>query len=106
MIRVTTPTILIKVNGLDSLEDMIAYVSFRTKKTNYTITKSTADEDGSVEVDGTNIMVTLTQEETRHFAADSTLYVQINLYQDGKRIASNIKELKVSDNIMNEVISE
>lgn len=54
----------------------------------------------------TELAVSLTQEETSMFSAGSQAQIQVNwIRSDGNRGATDVETIKVTENLLNEVIS-
>lgn len=100
MIRYSTPTIEIETD-IDNLQDFSEiWVSF---KQNDVILRKTKEQ---IKIDGKNISVDLSQEETGAFKEKEPVEVQIRfLTSDGKAGGSNIEIIKFSKVLENEVIS-
>lgn len=105
MIQFTTPTITLKVKGID-ISQTDAYVTI--KQNTLELTKTGADLSISTEtiqgVTNTLIAFTLTQEETAAFAQDRTAKIQVNWYSNGIRLATEKKAVIFSENLLDEVI--
>lgn len=103
MIRYTTPTITLTVEGVD-LTSADVYVSMeqgslKFVKSGDAITKTYNDPD-------TTITVTLTQEESAKFVEKQAVSVQINWIEaDGKRSATQVKGISVARNLLDEVLT-
>lgn len=106
MIRFTTPTIHLTVEGVD-LTGKQVYVSLEQGNTE--LLKKDTDLTITVEtVEGkpvTNIDLTLTQEETSVFRYGVSAAVQVNwISADGVRAATGIKSINVKQNLLDAVI--
>ncbi len=100
MIRYTTPTHVHKVMGID-LTDCDVYVSYEQGLRNIDVKAQSLSYDG----EGTSVTVPLTQLQTAKFRVGK-VYVQINwVYRDGKRDAVNAKEMEITENLMQKVVS-
>lgn len=94
MIRYTTPTHTHRVVGID-LTSCDVWVSYEQGL-------AQVDLKGSVELDGSDSLVTvsLTQKQTARFK-EGALLAQINwVYPNGKRDATDKKEMPVKGNLM------
>lgn len=96
--RWTTPTLTLTFTeaGLDLTQASGVYVTMSSGKTK--LTKTGADLDISEK----QIVVSLTQEETGRFGL--VVEIQANWLVNGKRIASDIARVSISDQLLNEVI--
>ena len=102
MINYTTPTITLTIEGCD-LTDKEVYVSLEQGKK--ILTKKSDELDISVDQGNTIIEMPLTQEESGYFDYNLTVSVQVNwISSDGIRAATEIKNIKVMPNLLNEVI--
>lgn len=103
VIRFTTPTLLLEVDG--DLSDMDVYVSLESKDYNADIPID--PEDISVDDAGkTTIHLDLTQEMTGTMPAGSLVKMQINWISSmGVREATSIKTMSITENLYGEVIS-
>lgn len=105
MIRYTTPTITLRVKGID-ISQSDAYCTVKQDKVK--ITKTGADLSISTEtVQGTTntlISFTLSQQETAAFIQDRIAKVQVNWLNGGKRLATERKAVVFGENLIDEVI--
>ncbi len=98
MIKWTTPTLVCTIDPPDIEFD---YIEFKMKGSYYSIVKRI---DRSEVVDGV-FEVILTQEETGSFkCCGDTVEVQLNIISGENRFGTNIETLKVTKNLINEVI--
>ena len=105
MYRATTPTITFNFpNTIDMTEAEDVYVTFKNGKSNYKLTKTI--DDGIVVTEHT-VVATLSQVETLKFLVGTTA-TQVNwTYNEGnkkKRACTNIVDLTIKENLLNEVI--
>lgn len=102
MINYTTPTLHLTIENID-LTGQEIYVTLEQGKKE--ITKS--GEDLTVTLDGedTKIEFTLSQEESASFAYSRSAQIQVNwINQNGARGATNIAQIAVLRNLLDEVI--
>lgn len=102
MINYTTPTLHLIVEGID-LTGQEIYVTL--EQSNRELTKS--GEDLTVTLDGedTKIEFTLSQEESASFQYSRSAQVQVNwISQNGVRGATNIAQIGVLKNLLDEVL--
>lgn len=107
MIKYTTPTIPLVVEGVDLTQSLDVYVTLEqtgvelTKKgTDLIITTTTHDQ-----VTDTNITFRLTQEETAAFNLHGRVQIQVNWIDSaGVRDATEIKSVPVMQNLLDRVI--
>ena len=99
MRRGTTPTIEININGVDMSTISEWYITI--SQDDLKLTKTNAD----IVIEGTLIMIPLTQEETMQFRQGEA-FIQIRaVTTEGLRIASHIQKLDDIERILyNEVI--
>lgn len=106
MIQFTTPTITLKIKGID-ISQADAYVTL--KQGQLELTKTGAELSISTEtiagVTNTLIAFTLSQEETASFTKDRTAKIQVNWYDAGIRLATEQKAVIFGENLLDEVIS-
>ncbi len=105
MRQYTTPTLPLSAEGVDITGADNIWVTFSDKPHNMVVTKSQEDFD-EIEFDGddTNISVTLTQEETGSFLANSKVDVEINWMIGGMRYATEIRTINVKENLLKRVL--
>lgn len=106
MIRYTTPTISLSVDGAD-LSEKEVYVSLEQGNTG--LLKKGSDLTISVETveerPVTHIAFALSQEESAVFKCGSSIAVQVNwISSDGIRAATGIKAISVKQNLLDAVI--
>ena len=107
MIRYTTPTISLTVEGVDiSSADIYATL----EQGNIELTKSGTDlvvtTDTHDSITDTIITMTLTQTESALFAFNKSVSVQVNwIFANGSRDATEIKIVPVMRNLLDEVIA-
>lgn len=106
MINYTTPTISLTVEGVDITTNDV-YVTL--EQGNKELTKSGSDLTIAAETVGqttnTNISFVLTQEESASFRFNSSVNVQVNwISSSGVRAATEIKNINVMRNLLDEVI--
>lgn len=107
MIRYTTPTISLVVEGVDISEKDIRVT---LEQSNVELTKKGADLTVSTttheQVTDTNIQFALTQEESALFRVNAGCAVQVNwISSNGVRAATEIKSVPVMRNLLDEVIA-
>lgn len=100
----TTPTFQLKIpNTVDLTQASKVYATFRQSGVT-PITKTGAN----ITVTAHQVDVYLSQAETLTFIASDYIPLEIQLnwiYSDGSRRASDIVEIKVTENLINEVLS-
>jgi len=107
MIRWTTPTITLTVEGVDLTETDV-YVSLEQGalemvKTGSALIITTETHE---QVTDTVIIFTLTQEESAAFNLGKAVSVQVNyISAQGVRDATEIKTISVARNLLDEVVS-
>jgi hypothetical protein len=103
MRRYTTPTITLKVVGVD-LTGSNVYVTFKQEDSTL-ITKS--GDDVTAELDGsdTTITVSLTQAETGSLMAQKSTSVQVNWMSGATRKATEIRYISTTENLLEGVLS-
>lgn len=102
MRQYTTPTLSIKVKGVDlTAADSVWVTLANTARTNV-ITK----DEPTLAVSGsdTNISVTLTQEETRRFSPRAKVDIQVNWMTGDVRCATDIASVTAFENLLKEII--
>lgn len=107
MIKYTTPTITLTIEGVD-LTGQDIYVSIEQGQhelmkhgSDLTVTTETVQQ-----VTNTIVTFTLAQEETADFCFNKGASVQVNwINAAGKRAATEIKTIGVMRNLLDEVIS-
>lgn len=107
MINFTTPTINLTVEGAD-ISSMDVYVTLQQGA--YELTKSgddlTIQTETIGQVTNTNISFTLSQEESASFKPKYSVAVQVNwINENGIRSATEIKTIRVTPNLLDEVIA-
>lgn len=101
MIRGTTPTITITATGLSEISVEAAYLTI--KQPGVEIEKATPE----ISVDGDILTVTLSQEETLSFTAESTAELQLRvLSKSGTAYASQIISMPVGRILKDGVIPD
>ena len=98
----TTPTLSLKVKGVDITSASHVYVTLNNGTGSMTkdendITMSTSGSD-------TVISVPFTQEETRLFRPNTRASVEVNWIQGSTRAATEIVDIVVRDNLLKEVM--
>lgn len=106
MINYTTPTISLTVEGVDISSDDV-YVTL--EQGSHELTKSGTDlnitTDTHDQTTDTNITFVLTQSESASFRFNSAVGVQVNwISSSGVRAATEIKQISVMRNLLDEVI--
>lgn len=102
MIQATTPTLTLTLpKTIDLSTAQTILVTFEQYDTELTKTLN----DG-VEIGATNnvLLVYLTQEETLMFIPKKIVNVQVNWFDNGARIASEIGKIQLTENLIAEVI--
>ena len=101
--RYTTPVQELIVEGVD-LTGKDVYVTFQQKSNVSTYTGS----EITVESDGTDSTVSIhfTQIKTAGFEAGRPVKVQVNWMDSGERNATEIKEILITRNLLEEVIED
>lgn len=101
MVQATTPTFVLTLpNDVDLTEPN--HFFFTAQQGNTVIQKS--DED--LVIDGHTVSVYLTQEDTIKFLSGN-IRIQLNwTYDDGSRAASEIATVRVTENLLKEVIED
>lgn len=100
MRRYTTPTIGLCIEGID-ITDADIYVTFESKDNTVTV----KNPDAAYENGNTIIECPLTQEQTASFGLTNQVVVQVNwVYSNGKRNATEIKAVSISDNLIEKVV--
>lgn len=103
MIKYTTPTISLIVEGVDITSHDI-YVTL--EQGNIELIKKGSDLIVSTEDEDTNIVFTLTQEESARFDYNQRVSVQVNwITSAGVRAATEIKTIGVMKNLLDKVIN-
>ena len=99
----TTPTIPLKVKGVDLTTADSVYVTFTDSVRSIVITKSSP----TLEVSGsdTNVTVTLSQAETGQFGPKSRVDIEVNWMKNGLRGATEIGSVTCFENLLKEVIT-
>lgn len=98
MTRATTPIITFKI-PLDTadFEDMILSVK-QNRQFDFDM------DSNQITLDGRNIILTLTQQQTTEFLPDVPVKVQLRCKVNGAVMASNIVEIPVEDVLNKEVL--
>lgn len=103
MIKYTTPTISLVVEGVDITSHDI-YVTLEQGTTE--LIKTGSDLIVSTDEGDTSIIFTLTQEESAMFDYNNRAAVQVNwITSQGVRSATEIKSIGVMKNLLDKVIS-
>lgn len=102
MRQYTTPTISLLVKGVDLTAADDVYVTFsdRTRAISLTIDTPTVAASG----DDTQVTVTLTQEQTAQFVANTLSDVQVNWMVSSARYATEIVSINVYENLLKEIL--
>ena len=102
MRQYTTPTLTITVKGVDLTAADSVWVTIANKERNVVITK----DEPTLTVSGsdTTCTITLSQEETRRFAAKSKVDIQVNWMTDAVRCATDIASVTAFENLLKEII--
>ena len=107
MRRFTTPTLPLTAEGLDLTEMDYVWVSISDKEHGLELLKGQEDFDEMIfDGEDTLVYVTLTQEETGAFIANTKADVQINFMKDKIRDATEIKTICVKENLLKRVMPE
>ena len=102
MRQYTTPTLSIKVKGVDLTSAESVWVTIANTARTITITK-----DGptlTVDNGDTICTVTLTQDETRRFAPKAKVDIQVNWMTGDVRCATDIASVTAFENLLKEII--
>lgn len=103
MVNYTTPTISLIVEGVDITQHDI-YVTIEQGKTE--LIKKGSDLIVSKDGEDTSIILTLTQEESAMFDYNNRAAVQVNwITSQGVRSATEIKTIRVLQNLLDKVVS-
>lgn len=99
MVQATTPTFVLTLpNDIDLGEAAHVYFTLRQKGT------MIEKQDAELTIDENEVSVYLSQEETLALAVGAAL-IQLNwTYENGARACSNIVSIKVSENLLKEVV--
>lgn len=105
MINYTTPSLTLVVDNIDiSAYDIYATLEQGLCKLTKTGDELTVDTETVGEKTNTVITMTLTQEESAKFFYDKPVNAQVNWLVDGRRFATDIKQIPVMRNLLNRVI--
>lgn len=100
MVQATTPTFILTLPAAVDLSEATKVV-FSAAQEQYVIEKTGT----ALTIDGQTVSVYLTQAETLKLHA-GTLKLQLNwIYADGSRAATDIKSVRVTENLLKKVIS-
>lgn len=103
MRRYTTPTITLRISGIDLTGEYTVYVSI--EQDDIEVLKTGDDLSVEYTDDKSVIQLYLTQEETAKFKEDELAYCQVNIVDGtGKRYATDIRQIKIKRNLLDEVI--
>ena len=105
MRQYTTPTLNITLKNKDGTvaSDLVFdYLIFSLRSACYRIDKQI---NPSQVVEGV-FSVDFTQEETSKMKLNDDIEMEINIFQNDKRYATNIKRMKVDRNLLQEIINE
>lgn len=102
MRQYTTPTYQLLVKGVDITAADGVWVTFADSTRAIVVTKDspTLAASGS----DTSVTVTLTQAETKLFAANTKTGVQVNWMKDGARFATEIALIDITENLLKEIL--
>ena len=101
MIRYTTPTIQIRVKGIDLTEGYRVLVTLRSLGTDITVDGPPMTLDGT----DTLIEVQLSQEQTAQLYESTPVHVQVNwVDREGMRNATERATLDVAGNLLDKVV--
>ena len=102
MRQYTTPTLSIKVKGVDLTDADSVWVTLANSTRTVVITK----DEPTLAVSGsdTTCTITLTQEETRRFAPKAKVDVQVNWMTGDVRCATDIASVTAFENLLKEII--
>lgn len=101
----TTPTLNITIKHKDGMiaDDLVFdYLIFSLRSKCYRIDRQVDYEDV---VDGV-FQIEFTQEETSKMKLHDEIEMELNFFYNDKRFATNIKEMVVDRNLLNQVIDE
>ncbi len=100
MVQATTPTFILTLPASVDLSEASSVV-FSAAQEQHTIEKTGTD----LTIDGLTVSVYLSQAETLQLHA-GTLKIQLNwVYADGSRAATDVKTVRVTENLLKRVIS-
>lgn len=103
MRKYTTPTITLRISGIDLTGEYTVYVSI--EQDDIEVLKTGDDLSVEYTDDKSVIQLYLTQEETAKFKEDELAYCQVNIVDGtGKRYATDIRQIKIKRNLLDEVI--
>lgn len=102
MRQYTTPTLSIKVKGVDLTSADSVWVTIANTARTVTITK----DDPTLTVDNgdTICTVTLSQDETRRFFPKAKVDIQVNWMTGDVRCATDIASVTAFENLLKEII--
>lgn len=98
----TTPSVPLKISGR-LIADSDIYVTFthRNGTMNFKTPDITVTESGT----DTLITVPFTQEQTAIFTVGEVISIEVNWMKNGNREATDIAYIKVTDNLLKEILS-
>lgn len=98
----TTPIIHLMVEN-QLISDSDVYATFEHEDGQITFTNDDItvwEDDGNTYID-----VPFTQDQTKIFKVGSVIAIEVNWYKDGTRGATDISYIKVTDNLLKEILS-
>ena len=98
----TTPPISVKVKDIDITDASYIYVTIKQGTTE--VTKETTDIIATVSTTDTVLTFALTQEESGSFDPMAYANIQANWIKGGIRYATEIKQITVNGNLLDEVL--
>lgn len=102
IVKYTSPPNILLVKGVD-ITAADVYVTIQQNHNEITV--SGADLSLSMAGDDTQVIFYLTQEQTASFNLYNKAKVQVNWIASGHRYATVIKDVKIYENLIDEVIS-
>ena len=103
MRKYTTPTLnmtLLNKDGTPYVDFEFDYLIVTMKNNDYVINRTIQFAD----IEEANFDVSLTQEETSKLKTDSMMEIELNIFVDDKRIATDIKNVKIQKNLLDEIV--
>lgn len=102
MRQYTTPTLSIKVKGVDLTAADSVWVTIANTARTVSITK----DEPTMTVSGsdTNVTISLTQDETRRFVPKAKVDIQVNWMTGSVRCATDIASVTAFENLLKEII--
>lgn len=103
MIRYTDARLVLTITGVSLADATDIHVTFKQRNTVLDITNAEVTESG--------LIVHLTQEQTKMFKTPPTVTlplcsVQVNMMIDGKRVATDIANVNIGEQLLEVVLDE